>query len=266
MADNCQFIQLDPSQVTPELMALFNPTDPAALRCQAVLEAHAAGKIFADHPETPSWAVVQEATFGSIYLGGMLDAGLVQSIIAALLLNGDVLVGLTEKDPRWALFPPQADYVGHTLEFTDREMGGRLPDLPAGCELRRLDASLGKQIVGRNLLIHMYGSMQLALQWGYGLCLLREGELLCEAFGGPAAGGIIEIGVETHPHHLHRGYGKITCAHLIDTLEQLGYQTYWNCAQANLASAALARKLGFRAENQYRLMAWFGKGKPGVQG
>jgi hypothetical protein len=249
-------VQLAPSQVTPELKDLFNPTDPAALRCQAVLNDQAAGLVFTDHPETPSWGLLQEAGFGSIYLGGELQADLLHQLIGTLRKKGEVLVGLIEDDPRWKLLPSVADYTGYTLEFTDREAGQILPPLPASCELRRLDASLGKQILDRNLLIRLFGGLPRALKWGYGLCLLRDGALLCEAFAGPAANGVIEIGVETQPHHMHKGYAFITCAHLVNRMELLGYQTYWNCAKGNLASAALARKLGYRTEIEYRLQAW----------
>jgi RimJ/RimL family protein N-acetyltransferase len=68
---------------------------------------------------------------------------------------------------------------------------------------------------------------------------------------------MIEIGVETHPHHMRKGYATLTCAHLIAEMEQQGYSTYWNCAKGNLPSAALARRLGYRTEKEYRLVAWF---------
>jgi hypothetical protein len=102
----------------------------------------------------------------------------------------------------------------------------------------------------------MFGSIQQALEWGYGLCLLRDDALLCEAFAGPAANGVFEIGVETQPHQIHKGYAYLTCAQLIHRMEQLGYQTYWNCAKGNIASAMLARKLVYRTEKEYRLLAW----------
>ena len=251
------FLTLQPSQVTHELGALFNPSDPAFLRCQAVLDGHAAGWIFTDHPETPSWAVVQEAAFGSLYLAGGMQAAGLQELIGILRNQGNVLVGLWQDDPRWSLLPANPEYTGYTREFTDRLATGELPDIPQGCKLKRLDQSLGKQILGRNMLVHMYGSIQQALQWGYGLCLLRGDELLCEAFAGPAAAGMIEIGVETHPHHMRKGYATLTCTHLIAEMEQQGYSTYWNCAKGNLPSAALARRLGYRTEKEYRLVAWF---------
>jgi RimJ/RimL family protein N-acetyltransferase len=255
--ENYSYLQLTAIQVTTELKALFYPADPAFLRCQAVLDGHADGRIFTDHPDSPSWGVVQEAAFGSIYLAGDLQPSLLQKLITDLRVEGDVLVGLWQEDPRWSLMPSTPEYSGYTLEFKDREVDLALPGLPAGCKLRRLDHSLSKQIVGRNMLIHMYGSVQTALRWGYGLCLIRGEELLCEAFAGPEADGVIEIGVETQPHHMQKGYATLTCAHLIVEMERQGYRTYWNCDKNNLPSIALARKLGYRAEKEYRLLAWF---------
>jgi len=250
-------VQINTQQVTPPLRALFNVADPASLRCFAVLDSHAAGRIFTNHPETPTWGVVQEGAFGSIYLGGDIQPSTLSLLITHLRAGGNVLVGMWQDDPRWSLFPTTPDYSGFTLEFTDREVYQEFPEVPPGCELRRLDNSLIKQIVGRNMLIHMFGSVQQALEWGYGLCLMHGDELLCEAFAGPAANGIIEIGVETHPHHMQKGYATITCAHLIHEMELQGYITYWNCARDNLPSAALASKLGYQTEKEYRLMAWF---------
>jgi RimJ/RimL family protein N-acetyltransferase len=254
---NYSYLTLKPIQVTEELRTLFNLADPASLRCQAVLNGHAAGRIFTDHPDSLTWGVIQEAGFGSIYLAGELEPSLLHNLIEVLRKDGDVLVGLWKEDPRWSFMPPKAEYTGYTLDFTDRDEELELPEIPAGCVLRRLDPSLSKQIAGRNMLIHIFGSMQEALKWGYGLCLMRGDELLCESFAGPEANGVIEIGVETYPHHMHKGYATVTCAHLIHEMEGQGYRTYWNCAKDNLASIALARKLGFRTEKEYRLLAWF---------
>ncbi len=252
-----ELLQLDPNQATPELKALFNPSDPAALRCQAVMEGQTVGTIFTDHPETPTWGILQEATFGSIYLGGVVPAEVIPELLASQRASRDVLVGLWEKDPRWLLFPFEADYSGHTLEFTNRATGRELPAIPQGCTLQRLNATLAKEILDRNLLIRMYGTIQAALEWGYGLCLTRGDEILCEAFAGPSANGVIEIGVETNPHHMQKGYGYITCEHLIQQMETQGYETYWNCSKNNLPSTALARKLGYRTEKEYHMLAWF---------
>jgi RimJ/RimL family protein N-acetyltransferase len=48
----------------------------------------------------------------------------------------------------------------------------------------------------------------------------------------------------------------MTSARLIQEIEAMGGQTYWNCARQNVASAAVARKLGYRIEKEYRCMVW----------
>ena len=68
--ENYHIYQVDLNQITPALRGLFNPADPASLRCFAVLDGHAAGCIFTDFPDPPNWGVVQEAAFGSFSLGG----------------------------------------------------------------------------------------------------------------------------------------------------------------------------------------------------
>lgn len=72
----------------------------------------------------------------------------------------------------------------------------------------------------------------------------------------PARQRGIELGVETYEPYRGRGYATITCAHLIRACEAKGYQTFWNTAKQNVASIALARKLGYQTEKEFRVLAW----------
>lgn len=80
--------------------------------------------------------------------------------------------------------------------------------------------------------------------------------MLSEATVGPPAIGLYEPGIFTQPAHRGKGYATIAVAHLIREIETMGYQTYWNCSKRNLASAGVARKLGYRIEKEYRCMVW----------
>jgi RimJ/RimL family protein N-acetyltransferase len=249
--------KIRPSQITPAHRSLFNPCDPASLRCFAILDGTANGRIFTDRLQNPGWAVVQEAAFGGLYLAGQIHYPLLRRLIARLLRDGDVLLGLWQDDQRWSLVHYAPDYSGYTLEFTDRENHTSVPEVPDGCQLRWLNRSMFNHILSKKLLISMFGSPELALERVYGLCLFYNDELLCEAFAGPSAAGLIEIGAESHPCYMHKGYATLTCSHLINTMEQKGYRTYWNCAKGNHASIALARKLGYRKVKEYQLKGWF---------
>jgi L-amino acid N-acyltransferase YncA len=92
---------------------------------------------------------------------------------------------------------------------------------------------------------------------GLGYCITLDDEIVSEAYAGPAVRGVMEIGIYTHPTCRRHGYAEIVCAQLITTCEAQGYRTFWNCGATNVASATLARKLGFHGEQEYALAAWF---------
>jgi GNAT superfamily N-acetyltransferase len=254
-------IDLQPSQLTPQLRALFDPQMPAGFRCFAVLDGSVAGRIIADDPHQPTWGAVQEAAFGTIYPGGDLDPPTWRRLIDDLRAHGDVLVGLWPDDPRLQMLPAAPDYDGFTLDFTDRPIGAGLDtflqQLPDGCELRTLDRQLFERGEDRDFYSALYRSTEQALEHVGARFLMRGQDICCEAYAYFAAIGTIEIAVSTREQYRGRGYATIACAALIQECEQQGYQTYWNCARQNLASAALARKLGYRAEREYRLLAWY---------
>ena len=257
-------IEVRPEQVSLKIKALFRTDDPASLRCFAVLDGNAAGRVWADSLARPTWGIVQEAGFRSIYLGGLADAQILAPIVAELRQTGEVLIGLPHGDRRLEMLPPDSDYIGSTLEFTNRPVGEGLDawlgQLPDGCQLHRVDRELFERCLERDLLVSIFGSAEKALANGFGLCLVRDGRVLSEAHAGPAALGLIEIGTMTHERHRYRGYATLVCAHLVHACEDLGFQTYWNCAKQNQASVAIARKLGYTTMQEYELRAWFAQG------
>jgi RimJ/RimL family protein N-acetyltransferase len=257
------FVQLDPQGISPAIRDLFDARYPAALRCLAVLDGAAAGKVFTDNPAYPTWAAVQEAGFGTIYPGGALPSAVLGQLINDLRTKGDVLIGLWPDDERLQQLPPNADYDGWVVEFSQRETPSKpFPPIPEDLALRPIDLDLFDRLIGREMYIDIFGSPEDSLLNGFGLCLVRPSsvgqKLLCEAFAGPIALGMIEIGVDTREDYRQRGYGTITCAALIEQCERKGYPTYWNCNKQNQASLALAHRLGFRGDREYRLLGWKG--------
>jgi RimJ/RimL family protein N-acetyltransferase len=253
-------IQLNPTQVTSALKALFSPTEPAGIRCFAVLEGSIAGQILTDNADSPTWSVVREAMFGTTYFGGAIDSTLLSEVIITLRRAGDVVIGLWHDDERSHLLPPNPEYDGIALNYTDRPLNEGLDaylQVPEGCTIRRVDAELFERSVDRDMNILACGGKEKALESLIGFYLMRGDEILCEASTGPAVMGIREAGVMTYEAHRGHGYATIACAHLIRFCEQAGYQTLWNTAKQNLGSNALARKLGYRKAQEYRVIAWF---------
>jgi RimJ/RimL family protein N-acetyltransferase len=253
-------LHICPDQVTPALLALFDPDMPTMPRAFAVLKGHVTGQIITDDPERPTWAAVRSPTFGTLYLGGTFDASLVRQLVGDLRQIGDVIVSRWPGDPLLALLPPQPDYDGWTLYFTNRPrytgLETYLRQVPPECELRRVDRALFERSLDRDSAVAAFGSVEQVLAKSLGFFLMRGDEILCEAATGPAVLGRIEVGVTTHATHRGRGYATMTCARLIQACEEQGYDTWWDCAKQNVASAALARKLGYRTEREYRVLAW----------
>jgi len=139
-------IEISPSQVTPPFEALFRARDPAGLRCLAVLAGIHSGKIFVDDPQKPTWLLVHENTFGTIYLGGEIETASLFEIINRFRSEKMVLLGLWPNDPRWQIVPQDFDYEGRVLDFYDRAKDVHrqtiINQVPDGCKLHPVDAGL----------------------------------------------------------------------------------------------------------------------------
>jgi L-amino acid N-acyltransferase YncA len=246
-------------EVSPPLRALFEVSQPLAIRCFAVLDGTIRGQLWTDDLAQPSWGAVQEAAFGTLFLGGRPAASLVDRLVAELRQERDVALALWQGHAYNQLLPPTPDFDGWELEFTDRPLGlDPVPYLsvPDGCELLLIDATWFARCRYGEYYTAYFGSAERTLEKGLGYCLVKEQELLSEAFAADAALGMIEIGAITGEAYRGRGYATVTCARLIQECEARGYRTYWNCAKDNVASAGLARKLGYQTEKEFRYIVY----------
>jgi len=163
-------------------------------------------------------------------------------------------------DPRLKMLPPGAYYDGRTFEFYDRPIGEGLAKylnpLPDDCELHRLDRHLILQTEWGPEDVLAAGGVDAWEKTHIGYGLMGAKAIVAEATAGPASEGLYEPGVFTQENYRKRGYGTIVSAKLIQEIEASGGRTYWNCAKQNVASAAIARKLGYRIEKEYRCAAW----------
>lgn len=254
-------IRITPAQVTPAVRALFRADEMQAVRCFTVLDGSVpGGKILLDNLVDPHWGLVQEAYDHDLFLGGKVDAAAFAAAFAGLRQEGDVLIGMPPDDPRLSLFPPDAYYDNTVLEFYDRPTGQGLEpilrQLPADCVIRRLDRDLILRTTWGPDDVAFYGGLDPWEKSAFGYVLMRGDEILSEATVGPSALGCYEPGVFTQPEQRGKGYGTLVTARLVQEIEAMGRQTYWNCTLQNAASAAIARKLGYRSEKKFRCMAW----------
>ena len=111
-------IEVPVNQVTPSIKLLFEPRDPAGLRCNAVLEGIRPGKIFTDSPTLPTWVVVWESVFGALYLGGDVSVPVIYELIKELRKEKVVYLGLWPDESRWRSVQPEFDHEGWVFDFS----------------------------------------------------------------------------------------------------------------------------------------------------
>lgn len=83
------------------------------------------------------------------------------------------------------------------------------------------------------------------LQGGGGWCVAQGKEVAAMAFASFRFGNELEIGVETRSDFRRRGLAQIAAAALIDACLAQRLEPVWACRKENLASYALAQRLGF---------------------
>ena len=251
-------IQIEPHQVTPKLRSLFDPDYPTAPRCFAVLDGRVPGQILIDDLLNPTWGLVRQAGAGTTFIGGSPDSSTVGQVVTHLRKSeGDVFFGLWDGDSRLDLLPSHPDAVFASLRFTNRPLreglGIYLSQVPEGCAVRRVDSEIFERCLWRDDIASEYGSADAFFRQGMGFCLMRGDEILSEAYADVPASGWMEIGTVTHEQYRGLGYSTIACAHVIQACEELGGETFWMCLKTNLASVAVARKLGYRTKEESRL-------------
>jgi RimJ/RimL family protein N-acetyltransferase len=254
-------IQINPNQLPPGFSAMFDRSAPTGIRAFAVLAGGNAGKIFTDDPLHPHWGLVWEADDGTLYRGGSVQRDVLCEAVALLRQEGVVALGFRDGDSCTELFPPEPDAGAECLEF-DRPIGSSdlfpyLGRLPAGYTIQRMDRALLERSPKRDENINRYGSIENFLDHGMAVCLLRGADTVCEAYADLDIQGTRELGVTTQKAYRGQGFATATCAHLIQLCEAAGAHAYWDCVRLNAGSRALARKLGFRNERAYKLLAWF---------
>jgi len=123
--------------------------------------------------------------------------------------------------------------------------------------MRQIDGDLAHRVQGfAEYYGSMYGSVERAVEEIIGYCLMNGDVIVSEAEAGPLTRGVAEIGVGTEEAYRRQGFTTSAAAYVIRECEAQRYRVFWNAAQLNAGSVALARRLGFRRERPSVVLAW----------
>jgi RimJ/RimL family protein N-acetyltransferase len=248
-----------PADGAPHLASLFMADQPIPIRLWAILDGIIGSRILVDEPSAPTIALVQELAEGTTYVGGAGTPQILTDAIAQLRAYQDVVICAWPNDHLNSILPAAPDYVGMAIDFAERSPAVDLSQLavpPSGYHLRRIDEEIVPLLEGFDYYVSMFGGVEQALQNTIGYCLMQDATVVSEAVAGPLTRGVAEIGMGTGKVHRRKGFATLTSARVIQECEALGYQAFWNTAQHNEASIALAKRLGFVTERPFNVFAW----------
>ena len=142
------------------------------------------------------------------------------------------------------------------LDTADPGLARLRETLPADVRVQPIDAAILERCEWRDLTVDAFGTTEAFLATGYGLVLMRDDEILAEAYAPFLGHGVAEIGVVTAEPHRGHGYAPIACAYLAATLAGAGYAMSWSCDSDNEPSVRVAQKLGFAPARPYALFLY----------
>jgi RimJ/RimL family protein N-acetyltransferase len=240
----------------PILQSLFDPQTPNSPGLWAVLKGNHPGQAVVDDHRAPSQCVLRTGAALSYFIPRVTQAFLDQAV-----------AHFRQVGPVWLVWPHQTSLdppAAKEASAVDRlEFYGYDPQsatlsalrdrLPAGSSIRPINRPLLERCEWRTEMEFYAGGLDNFLEHGIGLCLLREDEILVEAYASALGKTRAEIGAITREPYRGRGYAPIACAYLVAQCEGRGYQAYWSCDADHHASIRVAQKLGFQHTRAYRI-------------
>jgi RimJ/RimL family protein N-acetyltransferase len=248
------------------------------LTARAVGEGTCPGTVWADNAAQPTAAWVQSVE-GCFLLGDPDDDrarrfaanGVVGDLLPAAEAAGwwQVFVGV--EPAAWGAvleeaLAPTVPVPRRTFDFAHPDPGnGEVPPVLKGYTLRPIDAeflsdeSLGNTEHIRSWVAGNWGSTDLFLERGAGMCTVCDGAAASWSVADCSSGDRVEIGIQTDAAHRRRGLGTLTASATVAQCAERGFRRVgWHCPSYNLASAATARRAGFRQAGEHAALdVWF---------
>jgi len=111
--------------------------------------------------------------------------------------------------------------------------------------ISEIDQNVLSKLNGRIIPSFSWQTSESFLQRGKGFCFINNNDICCTAFSSGIGNGQIDIGVETAGPSCGKGLGTLIAAQMVEYSLKNGYEPAWGCDTKNVASAAIACKLGF---------------------
>jgi GNAT superfamily N-acetyltransferase len=243
----------------PSLQEFFDPDLPNSSALWAVLKGNHSGRAVVDNVQSPSQCILRTGA-ALTYFSDQTSQAFLDEAITHFRGVGPVWLVWPHKT---LLHPPEIEgaNIVNRLEFYKYDPHSEIlaelrKGLPVGHDIRAINGQLLERCEWRNEMEFYTGSLSNFLLHGIGLCMMKDNEIIVEAYASSLGKTTAEIGAITREEYRGRGYAPVTCAYLIEICEERGYQAYWSCDADHIPSIQVARKLGFQRERAYQIFEY----------
>lgn len=133
-----------------------------------------------------------------------------------------------------------------------------LNNIPDSYTFQPITAELLPKCQWRDVMLNFYGSLDNFIVKGLGYALLRNNEILSEAYSCFNGGTIIETGSVTQPAERGKGYATLIRAYLLKQCLNNNIQVMSSSNKNNPASGKISLKLGLQPLPDYKFL-YFGQ-------
>ncbi|MFF4161537.1 GNAT family N-acetyltransferase [Streptomyces sp. NPDC001678] len=249
--DRAQLVEVAAADL-PRLVSLFDTDYPNLAFVHAVIDGAIPGRAWAHFQNGAPVACLVATTAPFCLAAGAMSPAFFAEAKALLAGHGDVQL-VHPPDHGADVWAKQAGFsAGRRLHFTHTDFGfvAPSPAVPDGYALARidtdtfsgLDSPMARSIFGTD------GAQY--TEHAVGFALVKDGRVAADAHG-VIGGGLIEIGIHTHPDHRRKGLAFVVLAAVSRWGSGQGLRSVMTCHTDKRPSIALARKLGLTEEFSY---------------
>jgi GNAT superfamily N-acetyltransferase len=226
----------------------------------AVLEGRQPGHVFADDTSAPQSALVVHAGQPSLLCGkANSDGGIfLQQVAARFPGRGTPLFWTASDDWHRVLVALPSTLLRRIVFFYPPSSGDPIREhsLPNDVEIRRIDEAL-LEAPGSTLKlgsVSLWGGPAGFIRNSFGFCALHQGQVGSFCAAAFIGGGAAEIDISTAAEFRRMGLAAAAGDAFLRYCREQDLRPNWSCRSDNLASAALAEKLGF--VRQQEISGW----------
>ena len=246
---------------------------PHLCAVDAVIDGTSPGRIWADDASAPTLAMA--STEEGEYVVGVSDNERLNALLRTLIVETVLpagraagwayLLNLRCSSAAWSV--TVEDMLGDVVSVKEEREFYAAEQcavdwkgaIPPGFHMQPVDEELLTRMDLKNIK-HVrrwargnFGSIGAYLLHGFGFCLLRGGDIVSWCLSDCVSGDKCEVGIHTDEEYRRRGFATLTVAAAVDHCLLRGLKRVgWHCSVQNVASAATARKVGFKKVLDYQ--------------